>query len=125
VTVQKHSALIQVSREMLIDWGLGDRDLTPDELREREERRAELDRRTQAATQAWLVFVTALDAVTDPIARIVLDLHKNGDGFCRGCDFDGYEAESPTWPCTTTTTVAEALGIEVPEDLWMAEQARL
>jgi hypothetical protein len=32
---------------------------------------------------------------------------------CRGCEFQGYEAESPDWPCETVTVVAGHLGAEL------------
>lgn len=84
-----------------------------------------VDQMKAAATEAWPGFVAALNAVTDPVARAVLDLHKaNSQGECNGCECDGYEFDYPAWPCATTKTVATALGIAVPEGLETAEQAR-
>jgi hypothetical protein len=121
--VRKYGARVQVSRDTLVAFGLVEP--TPEEKARLDAYRADYERRKQAATEAWPQFVAALDAVTDPVARAVLDLHKSQDKACRGCDGDGYDWEYPGWPCRTTTTVAEALGITVPEDLHMAEQARL
>lgn len=119
INVVKHGAVIPVSWETLRP--MGPYVITPEE----EVRRREHRRKVAAATAAWPQTIAALAAVTDPVARVVLDLHASDDGYCRGCDLDGYEAEAPAWPCTTTTTVAKLLGIEGAEDLWLAEQARI
>ena len=52
--------------------------------------------------------------VEEPV-RTILDLHHEHDSCCAGCDFDGYEAEPPDWPCTTTVTIARFYGIDLPE----------
>lgn len=122
LTVRKYGALIQMTREMLVGYGLAEP--TPEEQAKLDASRADVDRRRAAATEAWPGFVAALAAVTDPVARAVLDLHANVDRMCDGCEFGGYEAERPSWPCATIDAVATALGIDVPADLWMAEQAR-
>jgi len=80
----------------------------------------------QTATEAWPQFVRALNGITDPVARAVLDLHSAdtepvGRGECQGCDIDGHEAERPFWPCRTVVTVAGLFGIEFP-DFRNAEQ---
>lgn len=123
LTVRKYGATIRMSREMLVGYGLAE--ATPEEQARIDVSRADMDRRRAAATEAWPGFVAALDAVTDPVARAVLDLHKLDDGYCRGDEFGGYESEPPTWPCSTVDAVAEAVGIPVPADLWLAEQARI
>lgn len=121
--VRKYGAHVQVSRETLVAFGLAE--ATPEEQAELDAWRGESDQRRAAATEAWPGFVAALAAVTDPVARIILDLHmRQEDGTCTGCDAEGYEWEYPSWPCRTTTTVAEAVGITVSEDLHMAEQAQ-
>lgn len=119
--VRKYSAHVMVSRETLVAFGLAE--ATPEEQAELDRWRAESDRRRAAATEAWPGFVAALAAITDPVARDVLDLHARDDGECDGCDFSGYEGDRPAWPCRTIETVARTLGIRVPEDLHMAEQA--
>jgi hypothetical protein len=74
-----------------------------DVLIEDERRKAKLD----AARQR-------LAALTDPLARAILDLHSEDErGECQGDDFDGYEAERPSWPCRTVEAVAEQNGIEL------------
>jgi hypothetical protein len=121
--VRKYGAHIQMSREMLVGYGLVEP--TPEEQAKIDASRADVERRRAAATAAWPGFVAALNAVTEPVARAVLDLHANVDQMCAGCEFGGYEAERPSWPCATTDAIATALGIDVPPDLWMAEQARV
>lgn len=117
--VRKIGGWMTMSRQSLLDHGLVQP--TPAEQRERDAWRAVYEERKQAATGALPVFVAQLAAVTDPVARVVLDLHKADDGRCDGCEYGGYEAERPEWPCSTTEAVATALGITVPPDLDMAE----
>ena len=122
LTVTKHSTKVQVSRDFALDYGL----VQPTEAErvERERWHAEYEQRKQAASEALPVFVAALAAVTDPVARAVLDLHKaDGRGDCEGCEYGGYECEPPEWPCGTTTTIANLLGIPVPPDLDLAQAA--
>lgn len=119
--VCKYGAVVQISRDEAIDRGMVEP--TPEERAQRDEWRVSYERRKQAATEAWPGLVAALDAVTDPVARAVLDLHKNAGGGCAGENGDGY-GEPEEWPCSTVLTVAEVLGIPVPSDLDMAEQAR-
>lgn len=76
---------------------------------------------------AWETYDAALAAfatVTDPVTVAVLDLHRPQEPAhvgaslqCRGCDFTGYDAEYPDWPCRTVETVAAALGVATP-DKW-------
>jgi hypothetical protein len=117
--VRKHSAKFQMTLDMALDYGLVQP--TPAERAEREEWHVEWEHRKQTATAAAAVFLAALAAVTDAVARAVLDLHKPAErGHCHGCDADGYEWEYPEWPCRTTTTIAATLGIDVPPDLDLA-----
>jgi hypothetical protein len=119
--IRKFSAYIPVSRQQLLDAGAVEP--TEEERREAEASRADLERRRLLATEAWPIMVEQLAAITDPVSRAVLDLHSaDGRGECEGCDFDGYEAESPEWPCRTVATVANLHGIEVHPDYYLAEQ---
>lgn len=121
--VQKFSHVAPVSREEALLYGLVEPTLA--EQIKREQDRIDMAALRAAATAAWPGLVADLDAVTDPVARAVLDLHHAGDEVeCTGCEFDGWEAESPDWPCRTVITVAETLGIPVPPDLYLAEQHR-
>ena len=122
--VRKIGAMLPVSREHLHDLESRDMPMTEAEQREAAERLAEHRAKVAAATEAWPVFVAALNAVTDPVARVVLNIHWNNDGDCQGCEFSGFEADAPAWPCSTTTSVAAAVGIAVPPELHLAEQAR-
>lgn len=60
-------------------------------------------------------YLALLDA-TDGLLRQVVELHgptnPSSLGWeCEGCDFDGYEAERPQWPCRTTELIAEKFGV--------------
>jgi hypothetical protein len=119
--VRKYGGTVLVSRQSLLDHGLVEP--TDEERRERDAWHAAYEQRKQAATAAWPGFVAALDAVTDPVARAVLDLHRQERGWCTGENGDTY-GEPEEWPCLTVLAVAATLGIDVPPDLDIAEQAR-
>lgn len=109
VTVKK-GPTVPVPRELLLDAGMVDP--TPVELAERKRRTAEWRQRAAEHEERRAAARSALAAVTDPVARIVLDLHtENPHGECVGDDMDGYEAESPEWPCRTVEAVAAHYGI--------------
>lgn len=121
--IPKFGAHVTLSRQQALDYGMVEP--TPEERREQDASLAEYTRRKRAATAAWPVFVAQVAAITDPMARLVLDLHGLGEyGKCRGCEFDGYDAEPPYWPCTTTTAIAAVAGVTVPPDLHMADRCR-
>lgn len=113
MTTVKRSAVIPVSREALLDAGLIEPTL---------DERAEIERHAIEAQQRQAERAAKLDAarehlaaITDPLARAVLDLHAENDRHeCEGDDMDGYEAEYPEWPCRTVETVAAHYGIELP-----------
>lgn len=115
--VRKFGARQSISREQAVDYGL--LEPTADELRLREARHLEYERRKQVAAEAAAVFTATLAAVSDPVARAVLDLHQADRFGCLGDDYGGYEGESPEWPCRTVSTICHALGIPVPIDLDM------
>jgi hypothetical protein len=74
-------------------------------------RRREADRRERV-----MIAHERLAEVTDPVARAVLDLHReNGRGQCEGDEFGGWDGERPDWPCDTVRAVAKAVGIEMPD----------
>lgn len=114
---QQNSIALHVSREMALDHGL----VEPTEA-ERIERRDSLRRFLEREGELWPIqqaAVAALDAITDPLARALLDHHKKAedswDDGCEGCD-PGSSAESrPEWPCSTVEKIAEAQGITMPE----------
>jgi len=65
-----------------------------------------------ARLQEHLARHRAVLATLDGKLAAVLDLHKphdhgGWDATCDGCDFAGYEAEEPEWPCRTWLLVAE------------------
>lgn len=119
--VRKIAAYVTVSRQQLLDAGAVEP--TEEERREAEASRAETDRRRRLATEAWPGMIQRLGAISEPVARAILDLHSaDGRGECEGCDFDGYEAERPYWPCRTVLKIAELHAIDVHPDFYLAEQ---
>ena len=119
--VRKIAAYVSVSRQSLLDAGAIEP--TEAERREMDAQRVETERLRRLATEAWPVMVQQLDAVTGTVGRAMLDLHSADErGECVGCDFDGYEAERPIWPCRTVTKIADLHGIEVHPNAYLAEQ---
>jgi len=122
ITAHKVSIALPTSRELALEYGLVEP--TPEERTAAERRAAEYARVGAAHDERMAAFRQALAAVTDPVARVVLDLHSEacsrdcleecGIHFCGGCDFAGYDAESPDWPCRTVEAVAGVLGLTVP-----------
>lgn len=115
--VKKFGYSFFVSEEMAAPYDRSERRRLQDEALMAQMRAKRLANRPVVAT-----FLAALDAVADPLARRVLDLHHREadtpwltDWTCQGCDFLGYEGEPPYWPCSTVTTVCEHIGIDVPE----------
>lgn len=62
-----------------------------------------------------------LSAISDPLARKLIDLHRNcgsGDGVCDDADdFDDLPAKRAEWGCETTETIAHHFGVDYPSDL--------
>ena len=65
----------------------------------------------QAVARADLTM--RLGAVTDVVARAVLDLHRRDGRDCVGCDLGG--ADMPEWPCWTVLLVADTCRVTVPD----------
>lgn len=57
----------------------------------------------------------ALDALSDPVARLVLDLHGEAYSQCTGCDPGAYAGDGAEWPCATVLAIAEHYGIQTSE----------
>ena len=116
---RKNSIAIRLSREEAVGYGLVEP--TPEEAAERAERSRLHDIKRAAAWEVYDAARPALDALTDPVARSVLDLHRSETvehPRCEGCDMNGYDAERPYWPCRTVQAVAHHHGIELP-DPWL------
>jgi len=112
---QKVYAYVPISREMAIDAGIIEP--TPEEKAERAELSAKWEARRAAATKAVRDWEALSLQVLDPLAKVILRLHRRNDrGDCDGCDVDGYDAEQPRWPCVTYRTVMAHLGYPVPDD---------
>lgn len=107
------SHVMQVPTELLRDY-VG-RPSTPEERAERERHHRERQARIQR------VHADLLAAAADvPLAVDLLTLHApniTGPSLvtCEGCDWGGYEGESPEWPCRTYSRMAEHLGYSIEE----------
>jgi len=117
----RNQVAIRVSREMLV--AMGEVEPTPEERAEMDKQAAESNARRRESWRIYDAARPALDAITDPVARAVLDLHSSETieaPRCDGCDIEGYECERPEWPCRTVQAVAGHYGIDLPSawDLW-------
>lgn len=117
---------IPISRDMALMYGLVEPTAqeAADRARDHERWRAE-----NARTHARMAdYAARLDALTDPAARAVLDLHAPvverehpkipNEPTCAGCDYQGWESEPPSWPCRTVRAVGALHDIHVPEGVW-------
>jgi hypothetical protein len=72
-------------------------------------RELEAEAAFMAQTQRHRELVARADLPS--LARKVLELHAPDRGslgvVCRGCEFEGDDAEPPAWPCSTWALVAE------------------
>lgn len=113
MTVRKVGYETTISREMALDFGLVEP--TPEEAEYRAQERAEWAERRRIGYEETKRYLAALDAITDPITRKVLDLHSRDHiDQCAGCDFAGYESEPPAWPCQTVELIADHHFIATP-----------
>ena len=97
-----------------------------------------------------IVFVTeaaysVLHAATDGVVREIVELHKPvpykvrkaedvapdryADGKvvvwwnCEGCEFGGYDGEPAQWPCSTTSLIAERVGLQLRDVAYYFDHA--
>jgi hypothetical protein len=111
--VKRESYAVLVPRELLLDAGLVEP--TPAERAHLDQQTAEADRRIEERSAKHESARRQLAAITDPLARAILDLHHEDDLHeCAGYDYQGWEAEGPDWPCQTVRLVAEKYGIDLP-----------
>lgn len=114
--VTKRGLVIQVSREMLLEHGLVEP--TPEERAQMERQHAEAEQRRAEHAAKLTAARVQLAAIVEEPARTILDLHCEDErGECQGCEFDGWEAEPPAWPCTTVVTIGRFYGVDVPGSL--------
>lgn len=115
LNVMKYGPIVPVPREALLAAGIVEP--TPQERTDAERRAADAEAAYEAHAAARTAARTRLAEITDQPARAVLDLHAEDEhGQCGGCDFEGYEAWEPIWPCGTVDVIAKHYGIK-PEDL--------
>ena len=61
--------------------------------------------------------IRALDAVQDPVGRLVLDLHQRSvqmfgtSWACEGCDMGSGADDRPEWPCSTVLALCGHYGV--------------
>lgn len=114
MTVRKAGVDMPVSRELLLDHGLVEP--TPEERAQAERDAAEAEQRRAERAAKLDAAREQLAGIVEEPARMILDLHCEDErGECMGCEFDGWEAESPCWPCRTVVTIARHYGIDIPE----------
>jgi hypothetical protein len=114
VTVRKAGMDMPVSRELLLDHGLVEP--TPEERAQAEHDAAVAEQRRAEHDAALAVAREQLAGIVEEPARTILDLHRENErGECEGCDFGGYEAERPYWPCITVRTIARHYRIDLGE----------
>jgi hypothetical protein len=110
----KYGGYIPVSRELLAESS-DDRLLRAmrGELTEQEKAEDRAGRERQAAQRAAKLaeHQRRMETATG-LRRAVLELHGPAESSspwleCGGCDYAGYEAEPPIWPCRTYRLVAE------------------
>lgn len=101
------SAWMSVHTELLAG-----RPMSPEELAARKKARDD----AQAAIEREHRLLLE-DVPRGGLAEDMLTLHApNERGCCDGCNFDGYEAEPPAWPCTTYQHTAVRYGRRFAED---------
>jgi hypothetical protein len=105
---------LPISRELALEYGLVEP--TEAERAEMERLAAETERERAEHEAKMAAARAALAGIVEEPARTILDLHcEDEHGDCDGCEFGGWEAEPPVWPCTTTVTIARHYGIDIPE----------
>ena len=122
MSLRKNSIAIHLTRETLLDFGMVQP--TPAEAEQRRRTRESLEQRRSDAMPRIRAALAQLDAITDPTARAVLELHTrdrdSAHAHCDGCDYSGYEGDSPDWPCRTVDLIAQLNNIDL-SDYWLYE----
>lgn len=80
---------------------------------------ADARERWEQSVKQWRLLDAAaseLDAIADPLARKILDLHGCDPcaAECVECSEDGEESYPVSWPCETVTLIAAHFGVEMP-----------
>lgn len=83
----------------------------------------ELEARRATAARDLPASIRRLDALTDPVSRAVLDLHRRQPRFtteweCAVCFEASDMGDNLAWPCDTVETVAAVHGIDL-NDFWL------
>jgi hypothetical protein len=111
---RKNSVAMSISREMAIMHGVVEP--TAEEVAQyNAASRVSWERDLEMWVEAD-AFRAALASVDDPVARVVLDLHRPIDADTAECNHctSGEYADHDSWPCDTVEVVARGLGIAPP-----------
>jgi hypothetical protein len=105
----------EIVREIHQSLGIVDSPVTMN-AEQRAAQRAEWEAKQAARQQATLAEHDALIADAPPLLVPILNLHapryytsSSSDAICTGCDFAGYEGESPDYPCRTYELVKQVI----------------
>ena len=109
---QKHAIVMNLSRDLALEYGLVEP--TERERAEREEWSRKFAERQAAAKLRKGEWLAALASVADPALRAVIDLHDIDGGQCRGCD-QGCSCDLAEWPCSTIKAILDALGADATD----------
>jgi len=78
----------------------------------------EVEDTTPATVSQWLEAARRLNGIDDPLARKLLELHRDcgsGDGVCDDNDANSEALERRQWwNCETTALIAGHYGVEYP-----------
>jgi hypothetical protein len=73
------------------------------------------------SAQQWLEAIRRLNAIGEPLARKLIDLHRDcgsGNGVCDDVDeFDDRPARRAEWGCETIETIAGHFNVEYPSEI--------
>lgn len=111
--IRKIRVTIPISREVAIDHGIIEP--TPEEQARAEEAAMRWRGWSEQQSAVRARMRDALDALTDPVVRLVLDLHHEADAQCQGCDPGDYAESGAEWPCSTVKAIAKHYGIQTDE----------
>lgn len=104
-----------MSREQAID--LGHAKPTPEEVKRFNAESRERWERSVAQWEKLDATLAELAAITEPLARKVLDLHAcaSDEAVCDACSLDSDDPYDEPWPCLTARLVADHFGVAIPE----------
>lgn len=100
--------------------------LTPTDIWERKpltpEQRAEYETAQEERRARYDAVFFEVGRKLPPTLLGVWSLHKYGDDNlyfygCEGCDWGGYDGDTPSWPCRTVELIAKSVGVDIEAEL--------